>query len=404
MEINKIIIINDFAHINGGASHVALSSAIGLAKLGYRITFISAVSPIMEELLDNRVNVITTGQYEILKDSNRLRAAVQGIWNFKAAKVLSNILSKISQSDTIIHMHTWVKALSSSVVRELISKDFKLICTLHDYFIACPNGGFYNYKKNEICNLKPLSPQCLLQNCDARGYSHKLWRICRQYVQRRLGHIPEGISHFIAVSDFSRNILKPYLPPNSNCYTIPNPIDTTPGNPVDVSKNKTFTFIGRLSPEKGCLLVAHAANYLKIDVTFVGAGYYEKDIIKLYPSARITGWLNRLDVDTHLNHTRVLILPSLCYETQGMVVLEAASRGIPAIVPDTCAARDLVDDGVTGLYFKNGDLNDLINKIKLLKNDNLANELGKAAYAKYWANPFTMERHLQELVSVYQKT
>jgi len=38
-----------------------------------------------------------------------------------------------------------------------------------------------------------------------------------------------------------------------------------------------------------------------------------------------------------------------------LVVLEAAALGVPAIVADTSAARDLVRDGHTGLWFKGGD-------------------------------------------------
>ena len=53
---------------------VAISSAIGLARKGYRVIYFCAVEPIDPELRQNGVEVVCTRQQEILKDSNRMRA------------------------------------------------------------------------------------------------------------------------------------------------------------------------------------------------------------------------------------------------------------------------------------------------------------------------------------------
>ena len=100
--------------------------------------------------------------------------------------------------------------------------------------------------------------------------------------------------------------------------------------------------------------------------------------------------------------TNVVVLPSRWYETQGLVVLEAAARGVPAIVPDQCAASDFVDDGITGLVFRTGDLVDLEHKLRQLTDPALAARLGGAAYEKYWQAPATMASHTERLVAVYE--
>ena len=98
-----------------------------------------------------------------------------------------------------------------------------------------------------------------------------------------------------------------------------------------------------------------------------------------------------------------LVFPSLWYETQGLVVLEAAAKGVPAIVSDGCAARDLIVHGETGLLFRNGDVADLCQKIMMLKDPKLAEYLGRQAYERYWANPYTIDYHIKGLESVYMK-
>ena len=96
-------------------------------------------------------------------------------------------------------------------IRAALSRKFKVICTLHDYFSACPNGSFFNYATNTICELQPLSGSCIASQCDRRHYGHKLWRVARQFVQNRFGGLPRELRHFIVVSPFSERILKPFL-------------------------------------------------------------------------------------------------------------------------------------------------------------------------------------------------
>ena len=48
LDILDIIVANDFAHVNGGSAQVALSSAVGLAERGHRVTFLAAVPPVAE--------------------------------------------------------------------------------------------------------------------------------------------------------------------------------------------------------------------------------------------------------------------------------------------------------------------------------------------------------------------
>ena len=98
----------------------------------------------------------------------------------------------------------------------------------------------------------------------------------------------------------------------------------------------------------------------------------------------------------------MLVLPSLWFEAQGLVVAEAAAMGIPSIVPDTSGARDWVDDGIDGFWFRGGDADDLSRQIlRLLREPALAGRLGRAAYERFWAAPPTLDQHLGELERIY---
>lgn len=400
MKLN-IIVANDFAHVNGGAAQVALSSAIGLSERGHDVTFLAAVAPVSKSLRESKVNVVLTGQCDIKNDPHRLRAATQGIWNLKSSRMMARLLEQAELDRTVIHVHGWTKALTSSIIRAALKYGAAVIVTLHDYFYACPNGGFFNFPKKECCHLRPLSAACLSENCDRDGYSEKLWRSARQVVQNCFGFRNSPLLSFITISDFSENILKDFVARGATTYRVNSPSDFEKEIPVDVSANSRFMSLGRLSPEKGLDLLARAALELNCDVTFVGEGPSRAEIQLVNPRAQITGWKSRQEVKACLRSARCIVLPSRWYEAQPMVIAEAAALGIPAIVADQCAGREMVENNVTGFWFQSGNWVDLRDKMALLGDGGTTAQMGRAAYQRHWKDPFTLEKHLDRLELCY---
>ncbi len=399
----NVVVVSDFGHVEGGNTSVALSSAIGLARKGHHVTLFSAVPPIDERILESGIRVVCTKQHAIGTDPNRVRALTQGLWNFKAARSMAGTLHGLDPQSTVIHVHGWTKSLSTSVIRVAVSRKFKVVCTLHDYFSACPNGSFFNYARNEVCELRPLSPACIASQCDRWHYGHKLWRVARQVVQNRWGGIPRDVRHFIAVSEFSGRMLNPFFSPGAQIYHVQNPVHISRTEPVDVRSNSAYVMVGRIAQEKGPLLLAEAAHKSGCEALFIGDGEKRADVLHICPSAKVTGWLAPNDLSKRLREARVLVFPSLWYETDGLAVLEGAALGIPVIVSDGSAARSSVIDGVTGLWFKAGDREDLERKMAIMRDGECVARMGLAAYAHYWRRPRTIERHVQELEEVYEK-
>lgn len=398
----KIIILNDYAYINGGISQVALSTAVALANQGQDIILFTAVGPIASFLRDiPNLRLICLQQYDILNDPIRIRAAINGIWNWKARNILREELKKCNKDTTVVHVHACAKALSSSCVNLAIKEGYAVIYHLHDYGVVCPNMGFYNYLNNRSCELLPMGRKCILENCDSRSYSHKCWRVIRQWVQYNIGGIPQKI-HCIYISKFSYRILKKFLDKKQKSFFLENPIDVEKEERVKVEENKYFVFIGRLSPEKNPVFLAKVAKQMKLPMIFVGSGICKENIRNIYPESQITGWLEKTEINNILKKTRCLIFPSSWYETQGLVVFEAMARGIPCIVTRDCAASEGVVDGENGFLFTGNNSLDLEMKIKKLRNDSLVQSMGRKAYEYFWKERRGMERHVKELLMIYE--
>lgn len=365
MNVKTVVIVNDFNYTQGGASKVAIDTARILKEENLKVIFFSAVNRENEKI--DGVEYISTNQNEALKEKNKIKGALNGIYNFKAKKEFKKLLKNLDNKTTIIHVHGWTKALSSSIFDIAFKMKFKVVLTLHDYFTACPNGGYFNYKQNEICHLKPLSWKCIKCNCDSRNYGFKLYRIIRQFVQNKIVKLNKKLENVITISEFSEKILKPTLGKNTKITRIYNPIDIDENaEKVDPSKNEYYLYVGRISKEKGVDLFCQTITELELKGIVVGDGDEKEKLEKQYPDIEFTGWKNKDEVKQYMKGARALIFPSRWYETAGLTVLEAQTLGIPAIVSKNCAGSEFIEEGKNGFLFDNEK--DL--KEKIIKNKN----------------------------------
>jgi glycosyltransferase involved in cell wall biosynthesis len=127
-----------------------------------------------------------------------------------------------------------------------------------------------------------------------------------------------------------------------------------------------FLFVGKLIAKKRpadfvrALELAHAREP-RVAGMIVGSGPLEAEIRQLAAEGsapiRFAGFQNQSRLPQHYAAADVIVLASDARETWGLVVNEAMSCGLPALVSRDCGcARDLVDEGRTGFTFKTGDV------------------------------------------------
>jgi glycosyltransferase involved in cell wall biosynthesis len=373
-----------------------------LARRGFDVKLLAANGPIAPEL-EPTVRVRCTSQLKLVENSNRLAAAGQGLWNVAAAAATREVLAQCDPRSTVVHVHSWTKALSPSVLHAVARATFPTIVTLHDFFSACPNGSFYDHRRACICKRPAMSVACIGANCDSRNYPTKLYRVARQIAQRRFSRFPQAVRDYISLSELSRAVLAPYLPADARIHQLHNPIDAVAAPPAAVGVNANFVYIGRLSPEKGVTMLAEVARRIGAGVVFVGEGDERRRIESINPRARITGWLSADGVRAELREARALILPSLWYEGLPLVVMEASALGVPAAVPDTCAAAEEVEHERTGLVFRGGSAEALTEALLRLRDGQFAAALGAAARNRYLEHPATLDDHIDALLGIYER-
>lgn len=386
--------------MNGGATRVAIDEAVGLSQQGINVVFLSAVGPISEELRRSNIRVICLHQQDLVNSRQSPEVVIQALWNESAYRAMDHILEQCNPQDTVVHVHGFSQALSASPIRRARDGGFAVVCTLHDYFPACPNGGFFHYPDRTICYRTPLSLSCVAANCDKRNYLHKLYRVLRSHVQRRLCGVPSLVSHYIAPSRSAAIRCHDYLPSDAKVFIVPNPSSVQRKDRVAVGSNNSLIVVGRLDFEKGIDVLIKAGKSANANFVFVGDGPL-REIALAGGSNIVTGWLSHSDVMRHIEAARCLVFPSLLPETFGLSVVDAAARGVPSIVTTVCGVAEYVQDNMTGWHVQPGNIEQLSARLRTIQCDDAVSAAGDAAYTKYWDHPFTVDWHINALLEIY---
>ena len=394
-----VVILAEFAAASGGAEKVAVESARGLAEAGARVTFIQAVDGPVDALLDHpRLHRVALGLPDVWS-LPAWRGAMTGVWNGEAARRLAAALAALPEPADCLHLHQWSRAFSPAVLPVLLAHPAPLVLTLHDYFLACPNGVYYRFDRAEPCALQPLSAACLAAPCDPKSRLHKAVRVGRAAALRvAAGRERLDVIH---VCDASLARMEGMRGAGRlRHHRIDNPVRVAPGDPADPARGEAVAYVGRLTAEKGADLVAEAARRAGLPALFVGAGPLEESLRA--QGAEVIGWRAPGEVAAILRaRARAVCAPSRWYETGPLTVYEALAQGIPAIASNRSGAAEKVRHGETGLVVE-PEAQALTEAFRSLRDDALVQRLGRAAHAAYWQAPPTLDAHAEALLGLYR--
>jgi glycosyltransferase involved in cell wall biosynthesis len=403
--LRTVVIVSEAADAKGGASIAALRSALVLARFGIDVRVFAATGPFNPpesppsnltcKTLEDGLDLISVGG---------LKRVTQSLWNSTAASQFAEFIADLEPQSTVIHVHSFSVNLTGSVVREAAKRGFQVVYTAHDYSIACPYSGFYNYNSGAPCGKKALSAGCATTLCtESKSIPGKTWHLAKGTCQKSLGLTPKSFAHCIFLSDFSRRILQPYLPVGTPTSLVPNALSLPKEEPRELAPDAPFLFAGRLTKEKGADLLAQAARGMNCEVWIVGSGPEEKQIVETNPKIKMLGWKSGPEVRELMRQARALVFPSRWYEGQPLAVQEAQSLGLPVISSDVCAASETIRHGHDGLLFRSGDAEHLRKQMTLMMDDELNESLGQASYDRFWQDPPTATKHLDLSLRIYEE-
>jgi glycosyltransferase involved in cell wall biosynthesis len=397
----SIVIVSDHGWVNGGQSKVAIDSALALRSRGLDICFVASCGPLDERLQNAGIECHVLGDHDILTDPNRLRAAASGIWNRAAARLIHSCLAERDPLSTVVHVHGWAKGLSPSIGPVVTRAEAAHVYTLHEYFLACPNGGFFDYQAGELCTRRALGFDCLKTNCDSRGRTYKAWRVARQTALWAAGRMPSGLREVIYLAPKQRTVMEPYFPAEARWHLLPNPAGPQPRERIRAESNDLFLFVGRLSPEKGAHIAAAAAKLAGVRIAFCGEGEARDVVVGANPDAEMLGWVDDHELARWMARARCIVFPSLWYECNPLVVVDALRAGLPILISDSCVAASSIADTVSGLHVRVGDVQAWAEAMTRLSSNGLVESYSRAAFGA-GQQLYGSDEWIAQLIGIYK--
>jgi glycosyltransferase involved in cell wall biosynthesis len=228
-------------------------------------------------------------------------------------------------------------------------------------------------------------------------------------LHRGLGTYRNKVSRYIVLNEFCRDkfiegglpaervVVKPNFVDWDEPRIVPSPF------PEGGGEKRGLLFVGRLSAEKGIATLAEAMQLVpSAELRVAGDGPEAGRLEGVLGVVRL-GSLSGAAVRIEMGRALALVVPSICYETFGLVAIEAFACGTPVVASRIGALATLVQDGKTGLLFEPDSARDLADKMAwaLAHPDEMA-AMGRNAREQFEAE-FSPEVNYRRLMEIYDE-
>jgi glycosyltransferase involved in cell wall biosynthesis len=288
-------------------------------------------------------------QHEVSNPRDALGAATAlalAPWNpFEARSVRR--LAEQTRPD-VVHVHNTWYAMSPSVLWALRGIGVPVVVTLHNFRLLCANAQLF--RDGAPCE------DCIGSH-PWHGVRHRCYRASAPQsaapaatiaLHRRLGTWEHCVDLFLVLNEFARDrFVRGGLP--AGRIRIKRNFVPDPGpRSVPASSSRTVLYAGRLSPEKGVDVLVEGwrriAAGTSLELVIVGDGPSRAALERRAdPSIRFEGRLPPSAVRERMHAARALVIPSIWYEGQPIVALEALAAGLPVLASRTGGMPDLLD-------------------------------------------------------------
>jgi glycosyltransferase involved in cell wall biosynthesis len=265
----------------------------------------------------------------------------------------------------IVHIHNWFPLLSPSIISVACAAGVPVVQTLHNFRMFCANSSLY--RDGRVCL------DCAGKALPMGGVVHRCYSgsrvgsalVTAAFSYHRLAGTWDGISTFIAVSDFQRELLIRGGMNSAQIVVKPNFV-RDPGEPGQGNGGYAL-FVGRVTAQKGIRTVLQAWEEYRpaMPLKIMGDGPLANEVrdrVSRLACVEYLGQRTASEVSSAMGAARFLIFASESYEPLGLTIVEAFSRGTPVLAARLESMNDLVKDGLTGLQFNVGDAADLAAK------------------------------------------
>jgi glycosyltransferase involved in cell wall biosynthesis len=335
----------------------------------------------------------------------KVRMAAHALYSPSARRAMRSCLADFSPD--IAHVRGIYHHLSPSILWELKRQGIPVVYHLNDFKILCPTYNFVaDGRPCELCS-RGAFHHAATKGCYSGPRSSALVLAAEAYLHKWLRTYERCVDMFLAPSEFVRNKLTASGLPAQRIEVLPH-FQALPPDDALATDEGYLLYFGRLSPEKGVYDLLRAIRLPHTPLVIAGDGPERSRLEALAKELNLkqvlfAGMVHGEKLQKLIAGCSFSVFPSHAYETLGKSILESYAWGRPVIASDLGSRRELVQHGVTGLLYSDGDREQLANSIGFLYDrPDLIEKMGGAARSRVKAK-HDPEQHLEKLLDLYSR-
>ena len=383
----KILLCNKFYYRRGGDCIVAMNLEWLLKENGHEVAIYTMQYPDNEE-----------SEWRGYWPSSMTK--VDAFVRPFGAKQVKNGFSKLLNDfkPDVAHLHNIHTQLSPFIAKIAHAHGIRVVWTLHDTKLVCP--CYTCMRDGHWCEECFADKKAVIKHrCMPGGIIGSTigYLEAKKWNKERL---QEYTDLFLPPSQFMMDtvVRGGYNP--KKFRVLCNFIDVEKVKNPCFDKKDYFVYLGRVNEVKGIRTLCKAADALPYKLIVIGGGELLSDLKDQYKNSEIEfkGQMDWNDFRPIIEGAKFMVLPSEWSENNPLTVIESQSLGTPVLGARIGGIPELIEEGVSGMTFESGNVEDLKDKIELMWNASF----NYKAIAEKAIKRYSSETYYKQLMKYYK--
>lgn len=385
----KILLVNKFYYRRGGDCVVTLNLEQMLKEHGHEVAVYAMQYP---------ENLPSEWSKYWPKNMSKLDAFSRP-FGAKSVKDGFALFLDEFQPD-VVHLNNIHTQLSPVIGEIAHQRGIRVVWTLHDTKLVCP--AYTCQRNGKWCDECFENKTSVMKHrCLPGSYVGAFigWREILKWNKDRL---EASTDLFLPPSFFLRDIMVRAGFDARKFHVLCNFIDLNKVKGKEsANKEGYYVFLGRVDDYKGIKTLCQAADQLPYKLKIIGDGPLRQQLAEKYSHNEYIDFLGQLsweELCPIVAHAKFMVLPSECSENNPLTVIESQSLGTPVLGARIGGIPELIEDGKTGMTFESRNVEDLKQKIQSM----WRTEFDYQMIARLSQERYSAETYYSELMKIYK--
>lgn len=298
----------------------------------------------------------------------QMKSLFTGVTNPSEAYVVKRHITDFKPD--IVQVQNVYPLLSPSIFPSIKKTGVPIVMRCPNYRLFCPNGLCCDMH-GHVCEecFGGHEWRCAVNNCTGSRLKSVGYAL-RGLAARVTRRILDNVDVFIVQTEFQRQKFIQQGIPEGKLAILPG-IMQKMEPAVEWQTGKFVTYIGRCSEEKGIIEFIECARLLP-EIPFMVVGSYDgMPGLRENAPTNVTwaGFLKGEVLRQAFLDSRMVVVPSRCYEGFPNTIVQAMQMERPVIAVDLGSSGSIVQDGATGEKFAPMDVDEMADRVKALYAD-----------------------------------